>query len=104
MDSTSNQSSGARHHLILIGPDDSIADLRHKLVDGRPSHPEGILLDGVAVSTGHVSEGDCQFQSWIQGLSHPRPLPLELRSKSLIELLKKLGWHPDEVFVYQRVI
>ena len=25
---------GACHHLILIGPDDSVADLRHKLIYG----------------------------------------------------------------------
>ena len=90
---------GARHHLISIGPDDSIADLRHKFVDGRPGHPEGILHGGVAVSTGQVSEGDCQFDSWTQGLSHPGPLPLELRSVSLLELLKELRWHLDEVSV-----
>ena len=46
---------GACHHLISIGPDDSIADLRHKLIDGRPCHPESILHGWVAVSTGQVS-------------------------------------------------
>ena len=95
---------GARHHLISIGPDDSIADLRHKLVDGRAGHPEGKLQGGVAVSTGQVSEGDCQLESWTQGLSHPGPLPLVLRSESLLQLLKQLGWHLDEVSVCQWVI
>ena len=104
-DSNSNQSLGlVVHHLILIGPDDSIADLRHKLADGRPCHPESILQGWVAVSTGQVSEGDCQFGSWTQGLSHPGPLPLELRSESLLEPLKEIGWHPDEVLIFHRVI
>ena len=46
---------GARHHLILIDPDDSVADLRHKLIDGLPCHLESILQGWVAVSTGQVS-------------------------------------------------
>ena len=95
---------GARHHLISIGPGDRVADLRHKLVDGRPGHPEGILQGGVAVSTGQVSEGDCQFESWTQGLSHPGPLPLELRSEYLLKLLKELGWYPDKVLICHKVI
>ena len=46
---------GERYHLISIGLDDSVADLRHKLIDGRPCHPESILQGWVAVSTGQVS-------------------------------------------------
>ena len=46
---------GACHHLISIGPDDSIADLQHKLIDGQPCYPESILEGWVAVSTGQVS-------------------------------------------------
>ena len=46
---------GAFHHLISIGPDDSVGDLRHKLIDGRPCNPESILQGWVAVSTGQVS-------------------------------------------------
>ena len=45
----------ACHHLISIGPDDSVADLRHKPIDGQPCHPESILQGWVAVSTGQVS-------------------------------------------------
>ena len=33
---------GALHHLISIGPGDSVTDLRHKLLDGRTGHPESI--------------------------------------------------------------
>ena len=95
---------GACHHLILIGPDDSVADLRHKLIDGQPCHPESILQGWVAVSTGQVFSGDCQLQSWTKGFSHPGPLPLNLRAESLLQLLKELGWHPDEVSVCHRVI
>ena len=49
----------ALHYLILIGPADSVTDLRHKLVDGQTGHPEGILQGGVAVSSGQMSESDC---------------------------------------------
>ena len=91
---------GACHHLISIGPDDSIADLRHKLIYGRPRHPESKLQGWVAVSTGQVSQGDCQLQSWTQGVSHPGPLSLDLRAESLLQL----WWHPDEVLVCHRVI
>ena len=94
---------GARKHLILIGPDDSIADFRHELVDGQPDHPEGKLQGGVAFSTGQVSDGDCQLESFTQG-SHPDPLPLELSRESLLQLLKHLEWYPDEVMVCHRVI
>ena len=41
---------GAPHHLISIGPGDSVTDLRHKLFDGRTGHPEGILQGGVDVT------------------------------------------------------
>ena len=88
---------GALHHLVSIGPDDSVTDLRHKLVDGQTGHPEGILQGGVAVSSGQISEGDCQLESWTPGLSHPGPLPL-------LELLKELEWNPHEVTVCHRVI
>ena len=50
-------------YLISIGPDDSVTDLRHKLVDGQTGHPEGILQGSVAVSSGQMSEGDCQLES-----------------------------------------
>ena len=33
----------ALHHLISIGPGDSVTDLRHKLPNGQTGHPEGIL-------------------------------------------------------------
>ena len=49
----------ALHHLISIGPDDNVTDLRHKLVDGRTGHPKSILQGGVAISSGQMSEGDC---------------------------------------------
>ena len=61
---------GVPHHLILIGPDDSVTDLGHKLVDDRTGYPEGILQGGVAISSGQMSEGDCQLESWNQGLAH----------------------------------
>ena len=48
---------GAPHHLISIGPGDSVTDLRHKLLDGRTGHPESILQGGVAVTSGEMSEG-----------------------------------------------
>ena len=85
-------------------PGDSVADLRHKLIHDRPCHPGSILQGWVAVSTGQVSKGDCQLESWTQGVSHPGPLPLDLRAESLVQLLKDLGWHPDEVLVGHRVI
>ena len=47
---------GACHHLISIGPDDSVADLRHKLIYGRPRHPESKLQSWIAVSIGQVSQ------------------------------------------------
>ena len=95
---------GACHHLISIGPDDSFAHLWHKLIYSQPYHPENILKGWVALSTGQVSQGDRQLQSWTQGVSHPGPLPLDLRAESLHQLLKQLGWHPDEVSVCHRVI
>ena len=52
---------GAPHHLILIGPCDSVTDLRHKVLDGRTGHPEGILQGGVAITSGEMSEGYCQL-------------------------------------------
>ena len=58
---------GACHHLMSICPDDIVADLRHKLIDGRPCHPESILKGCVAVFTGQVSQGDRQLQFWTQG-------------------------------------
>ena len=90
---------GACHHLISIGPDDSITDLRHKLIYGRPRNPGSKLQGWVAVSTGQVSQCDHQLQSWTQGVSHPGPLPLDLRAESLLQLLKKLWWHQDEISV-----
>ena len=72
---------GPCHHLISIGPDDIVTDLRHKLIDGRPCHPESKLQGWVAVSTGQVSKGDRQLQSWTRGVSHPGPLPLDLRAE-----------------------
>ena len=64
-DSTCNQSSGSLGHcitMISIGPDNSVTDLRYK-VDGGTGHPESILQGGVAVSSGQMSEGDCQLHS-----------------------------------------
>ena len=95
---------GALHHLISIGPNDSVTDLRHKVFDGGTGYPESILQGGVAVSSGQMSEGDCQLHSWTRGISHPGPVPLELRSGSLLQLLKELRRHPDEVLVCHRVI
>ena len=95
---------GAPHQLISIGPNDSVTDLRHKVVDGGTVHPESLLQGGVAVSSGQMSEGDCQLHSWIYGISHPGPVPLELSSDSLLQLLKELRRHPDEVSVCHRVI
>ena len=88
----------APHHLISIGPNDSVTDLRHKLIDGRIGHPEGILQDGVAISSGQMSEGHCQLDSWTHRISHHGPVPLELRSDSLLQLLKELRRHTDEFF------
>ena len=34
----------ALHHLISIGPGDSVTDLRHKLLDGRTGHHEGKVV------------------------------------------------------------
>ena len=51
-----------------------------------------------------MSQGDCQLESWTQGLSHSGPLPLELRGESMLQLLKQFGWHPDEVSVCHRLI
>ena len=79
---------GACHHLISIGPDDSFRDLRHKLTDGRPRHLESKLQRWVAVSTAQISQGDRKLQSWTQGVSHPGPLPLDLRTECLLQLLK----------------
>ena len=45
---------GALHHLISIGPGDSVTDLRHKLLDGRTGHPESILQNGVAITSGEM--------------------------------------------------
>ena len=95
---------GVPHHLPSIGPDDSVTDLRHKVVDGGTRHPGSILQGGVAVSSGQMSEGDCQLYSWTHRISHPGPVPLELSSASLLQLLKELRQHPAEVSVCHRVI
>ena len=94
---------GAPHHLILIGPGDSVTDLRHKLLDGRTGHPESILQGGVAVTSGEMSEGYCQLHSWTHGISQG-PVPLKLSSDSLLQLLIKLRRHLDEVSICHRVI
>ena len=65
--------------------------LMDKLVDGRTGHPEDILQGGVAVSTSQVSEVDCQLESWTHGVSHLGPLPLELSSDSLFQLMMASG-------------
>ena len=88
----------APHHLISIGPGDSVTDLRHKLLDGWTGHPESILQSGVAVASGEMSEGYCQLHSWTDGICHQGPVPLELSSDSLLQLLIKLRRHLDEVY------
>ena len=94
----------APHHLISIGPGDSVTDLWHKLLNGQTSHPESILQSGVAVTSGKMSEGYCQLDSWTDGISHQGPVPLELSSDSLLQLLIELRRHLDEVFICHRVI
>ena len=89
---------GALHYLISIGPGISVTDLRHKLLDGRTGHPENILQSGVAVTSGEMSEGYCQLDSWTHGISHQGPVPLELSSDSLLQR------HLDEVSICHRVI
>ena len=95
---------GAPDHLISIGPDDSITEIRHKAGDGGTGHPESILEGDVAVSSGKMSEGDCQLHSWTHRIPHPGPVPLELSSDSLLQLLKELRQHLDEVSVCHIVI
>ena len=95
---------GAPHHLISIGLGDSITDLRHKLLDGWTGHPESILQGGVAVTSGEMSEGYCQLDSWTHRISHQGPVPLELSSDSLLQLLIKLRQHLDQVSICHRVI
>ena len=80
---------GTPPHLISIGPGDSVTDLRNKFLDGRTGHPEGILQGGVGVTSGKMSEGYCQLYSWTHGISHQGPVPLELSSDSLLQLLIK---------------
>ena len=65
---------GACHHLISIGPGDSVTDLRPKLLDGRTGHPESILQSGVAVTSGEMSEGYCQIDSWTHWICCTDPL------------------------------
>ena len=95
---------GTLYHPISIGPGDSVTDLRHKLLDGRTGHPEAILQGGVAVTSGEMSEGYCQVDSWTHWISHQGPVPLELSSNCLLQLLIDLRWHPDEVSICHRVI
>ena len=78
------------HHLTSIGPDDSVTELRHKLVDSRTALPESTLQGGIAVSSSQMSEGHCQLDPWAHRISHPGPVPLELGSDSLLQLLKEL--------------
>ena len=87
---------GAPHHLNSVGPDDSVTDLGHKLVDGRTGHPEGILQGGIAVTSGEMSEGYCHLDSWTHRISHQGPVPLEISSDSLLQFLIELSRHPDE--------
>ena len=77
----------ALHHLTSIGHDDSVTDLGHKVVDGGIGHLESILQGSVAVSSGQMSEGDCQPHLRTQGISHPGSVPLELSRDSLLQLL-----------------
>ena len=84
---------GALHHLILIGPGDSVTDLRHKLLDGQTGHPESILQSGVAVTSGEISEGYCQLYSWTHWISRQGSVPLELGSDSLLQLLTEVRRH-----------
>ena len=62
------------HEFSELG--DGVTDLRHKLLNGRTGHPEGILQGGVAVTSGEMSEGHCQLYSWTHGISHQVPVPL----------------------------
>ena len=94
----------APHHLISIGPGDSITDLQHKLLDGWTGHPGSILQSGVAVTSGEMSERHCQLDSWTDRISHQGPIPLELSSDSLLQLLIELRRHLDEVSICHRVI
>ena len=94
---------GALHHLISITPGESITNLRHKLFDGRTRHSESILQSGVAVTSGKMS-GYCLLHSWTHWISHRGPVPLELSSDSLLQLLTELRQHLDEVSICHRVI
>ena len=80
------------------------SDLRHKLLDDLTGHPESILQSGVAVASGEMSEGYCQLDSWTHWISHQGPVPLELGSESLLQLLTELRQHRDEVSICHRVI
>ena len=93
---------GALHHLISIGPDGSVTDLRHKLIDGQTGQPEGILQGDVTVTIGEMSKGYCQLDSWTHGISHQGPVPLELSSDSQFSI--EFRRHPDEVCICHRVI
>ena len=95
---------GALHYLISIGPGDSVTDLRHKLLDGQTGHPKNILQSGVAVTSGEMTEGYRQLDSWTHGISHQGLVPLELSSYSLLQLLIELRRYLDEVSIYHRVI
>ena len=44
------------------------------------------------------------FHSWTHGISHQGPIPLELSSDSLLQLLIELRRHLDDVSVCNRVI
>ena len=95
---------GAPHHLISIGPGDSITYLRHKLLDGLTGHTEDILQGGVAVTRGKMSGGYCQLNSWTHRISHQSPVPLQLSSDCLLQLLIELKRHLDLVSICHRVI
>ena len=73
-------------------------------LDGRTGHPESILQSGVAVTSGEMSEGYCQLHSWTHGISHQGSVPLELGNDSLLQHLKELRRHLDEVPICHRVI
>ena len=87
---------GACHHLISIGPGDSVTDLRHKLLDGRTGPPENILQSGVAVTFLEMSEGYYQLHSWTHLILIK---VVSLSSDALLQLLIELRRHLDEVSI-----
>ena len=80
-----------------------MADLGDEFADGVSANQPVILLRGVNLSIGHVSQSNCHFQSDFQWLPEIGGCPLDVVVNVFLNEIKKGRWHPDMYEVGQEV-